>query len=382
MKKLISQLTAILLLLASFSCSPNVPSAPSIPNIGSITLSQEPTQVQIDVARQGGHYSVDIFSNDEISIECTDEWINTTKRLLGTENDSYHYTLYFKVLANDTKSLRKGKISISCQEYSATLIITQDTQYYPSEITVSVEPSRTYLGDIVDSFYPIYWLPQDKIICNGNVSEQNNIDDDFTSVATFKFSNPIMPPYSIVYPAPSNGVVATKAGCYPVVFPEQQNYVEGSFENGAAPMYGYTTETHAILQPLTGTIRLAIKGEERLSHILISTETGYISGTFDLNCQTGELTPQEGKVSNQMVYSFGDGLQLHPDYAEFLFFTIPAGSYESISLTIYSIAGEYKTFTMSRSTSTIKAGTVKAMTVTVEFTGQVELELGLGDGSR
>jgi hypothetical protein len=152
------------------------------------------------------------------------------------------------------------------------------------------------------------------------------------------FADTPTPPYSIVYPAPSNGEVATKEGCYPVFFPEQQNYVEGTFDSGAMPMYGYTTETYIGLTHLAGLLCFEIVGDVMLSQVVISSKSNYLSGVFDLNCLTGDLTPQEGKVSNKIVYNFGDGLQVSSDNTKPFYITMPAGSYESetVYISIYS----------------------------------------------
>ena len=305
---------------------------PEVPVVGNLTLSQE----QMNVSAEGGEFSVDIYTEYMFQASTNVDWIEI---LYGSCTPEY-CTQYFNVKANDTTSPREGIITIFCDDYnlSATLTVKQESQNYPFSLTISLDTSRTSLGEKDGGKY-LYWLSEDTILCNGLVSSRTSILADNHQFATFMFADTPTPPYNIVYPAPSNGEVATKEGCYPVVFPEQQNYVEGTFDSGAAPMYGYTTDTNTMLTHLVGVLRFEIVvGDVTLSQVVISSKSNYLSGVFDLNCQTGELTPQEGKVSNQIVYNFGDGLQVSSDNSKPFYITMPAGSYESetVYISIYS----------------------------------------------
>ncbi len=358
MRKLIYLGIALCLSIFAVGCfATDEPLGPDVPNVGGITFSQE----QINASSAGGVYSVDILlPTDEIAQSWTAEWISSTTLTLGFDNDVYSGTFQIEVLPNNTGNIREGKITLFSEDYnlSATLTVIQEAQHYPFEITISTEDSRTQLGEKTDGNYPLYWLPEDKIMCNGQTSSCTVINDDLAKIATFKFSNTAIPPYNIVYPAPSNGEVATTEGCYPIVFPAKQNYVINSFDNGAAPMYGYTYETNTSLLHLSGVIRIAINGDATLSHMIITAETGYISGVFDLDCQTGHFTPQEGNVSNQIEYTFGKGLQLESIDTP-MYITIPAGDYGTISISIYATDGSSKTVKFDSSNKPITAGTIR-----------------------
>ena len=332
---------------------------PEVPVVGNLTLSQE----QMNVSAEGGEYSVDIYTEYMFQASTNVDWIEI---LYGSCTPEY-CSQYFNVKANDTTSPREGIITIFCDDYnlSATLTVMQEPQNNPFSLTISLGDSRTSLGDKFGYEYPLYWLSEDTILCNGLVSSGTSIGTYDSTVATFMFDDTPTPPYNIVYPAPSNGEVATIDGCYPVVFPGQQNYVEGTFDNGAAPMYGYTTETYTTLTHLSGILRVAIKGDLALSHIVVSAESGYISGIFDLNCQTGEITPQEGKASNQIVYNFENGLQLDLNEATPFYIAIPVGSYGMVSLSIYAVTGERMTVKFNSTQKPINPGQVKEF---AEFT--------------
>ena len=108
-----------------------------------------------------------------------------------------------------------------------------------TEITLSLEESRTQLGEKAGDVYPLYWSEGDKIAINGVASTPLTAEYDGKSSAVFSLDGAIERPFHIVYPAPADGVVAATSGLYPVTFPATQNYTVGTFESGTAPMYGY-----------------------------------------------------------------------------------------------------------------------------------------------
>ena len=327
---------------------------PEVPTIGDFRLSQE----YMEIDSEGGQYSVDIFTMYDFQYSTDVDWIEVSGGNCGAE----YCTLYFNILPNSAAHTREGVITFVSEDYNltASLRVVQETrQQYPFYITINLEQSRTQIGDKIDGTYPLFWLPEDRIMCNGEVSDGTFVDEYSASIATFAFNRTTTPPYNLVYPAPTNGEVATKEGCYPIVFPAKQCYVKNTFDNGAAPMYGYTSETTTQLQHLSGVLLLTIKGDVTLSHMVISAENGYISGVFDLNCQTGEVTPQTGNVYNTIEYDFGKGLQLNESEATPLYITIPAGGYGNISFFIYSINGDEMMVKFNSSTKPIRAGVVR-----------------------
>ena len=106
-------------------------------------------------------------------------------------------------------------------------------------IAISLEESRTQLGEKADGVYPLYWSEEDKIAINGVASAPAQIDAANKANAMFSFAESLERPFHVVYPAPAEGVVAATKGLYPVTFPASQSYTAGTFESGTAPMYGY-----------------------------------------------------------------------------------------------------------------------------------------------
>ena len=232
-----------------------------------------------------------------------------------------------------------------------------------TSITLSLEESRTQLGEKTDGVYPLYWSEGDKIAVNGITSSEAQIDQENKAKAGFTFQGEVARPYNVVYPAPAEGVVATTENTYPVTFLATQNYTAGTFESGAAPMYGYAaTEGDAIaMQHLAGVLRFAPKGEGVvLTSITVKSESGKIAGNFDLDCVEGTLTPQ-ADASNSINVSFGNGLALGAE-ATPIYVAIPAGEY-GIFEVVFSTGTSAMTVKFnSQGEKAIKAGIIREFT--------------------
>ena len=230
-----------------------------------------------------------------------------------------------------------------------------------TEIVLSLEESRTQLGEKADGVYPLYWSEGDKIAVNGVASAE--VSADYVGAAAAKFVvSGVTHPYHIVYPAPAEGVAAVTEGCYPVVFPATQSYVAGNIDGNAAVMYGYAEEGAApTLKHLTGVLRFDIKGDATLYSMTISSENGALAGTYDLNCTTGELIAQEGSTLGSVSISFGKGLVLTSE-ATPIYVAVPTGQYGVVEATFYSSYGEQMSVKFDTSNKPITAGKVREFT--------------------
>lgn len=231
-----------------------------------------------------------------------------------------------------------------------------------SKLAISLEESRTQLGEKADGVYPLYWSEGDAVAVNGIASTALTAEQAGSASALFTFDETLTRPFNIVYPAPATGVAAVTEGCYPVTFPATQTYTEGGFASGAAPMYGYAaegSESAIQLNHLTGVLRIAVKGETTLSHISVQAENSKIAGNFDINCSTGILTAHED-ASNTIVMSFGEGLQLSADKASDIYITIPAGDHGMVTITLNTAdPAEKMTVGFDSSAKPVKAGFVR-----------------------
>ena len=227
-----------------------------------------------------------------------------------------------------------------------------------TEITVSLEESKTQLGDKdAAGNYPLYWSEGDAIAVNGVASTPLAAEADGQIAASFAFPSVLTHPFNVVYPAPAEGATAAE-GLFPVAFAGVQPYTEGTFAAGVAPMYGYAANADETVQlnHLSGVLRFAIKGEKVLSNIVIAAE-GKIAGNFDVNCQTGELTAH-ADASNTVTVTFGEGLTLGAE-ATPIYVAVPAGEHGLYTITINSTEGEAMVVRYDSAKNPVKVGIVK-----------------------
>ena len=124
-----------------------------------------------------------------------------------------------------------------------------------TEITLSLEESRTQLGTEANGIYPVSWCDNDAISINGIPSNSITIEEG-GKIATFTFSGVVNYPYCIAYPAAAEGKV---------LFAGNQSHTESTFADGAAAMYGYAESEGGLqLNHLTGVLKIAVKGDKTL----------------------------------------------------------------------------------------------------------------------
>ena len=267
-----------------------------------------------------------------------------------------------------------------------------------TSVTLSLEESRTQLGEKSGDLYPLYWSEGDAIAINGVTSTALGAEFDGYATANFNFADATLArPYNIVYPAPKEDakiitetikvvedVVTTnpetgesvttptevdkevEVTLYPITFPSSQVYAGAKLAEGAAPMYGYADvlgEDEAAaaisLNHLTGILNFNIKGSETLSRIVVTSEKGAISGTYYVRCETGQLVVKEESTSNQIVLSFGEGLTLNPEEATPVYVTVPKGSYGVFVATLHTIDGKKMTVRFDSDSKPISVGKIR-----------------------
>ena len=264
-------------------------------------------------------------------------------------------------------------------------------------LTLSLEASRTQLGEKSGDIYPLGWSEGDAIAVNGVASAALGAEAAGAGTANFTFAATLDRPYNIVYPAPKEDakvIVETiketvtettidpetgaevttskevdkevEVTLYPITFPAEQTYAGAKLADGAAPMYGYAAplaegEVVAPIQinHLTGILNFNIKGSESLSKIVVTSERGAISGTYYVRCETGQLVVKEESTSNQVTLSFGAGLALSAEEATPIFVTVPAGNYGVFVATIHTVSGKKMAVRFDSNEKPISVGKVR-----------------------
>ncbi len=225
-------------------------------------------------------------------------------------------------------------------------------------VSISLEHSRTSLGNKTDETYPVYWSEGDKIAINGKGSGEASIKADNRAYAEFKFDSSISLPFNITYPYTERSTAKQPQ----VVFPAEQRYTEGTFATESAPMCGYTTRQSNIqLRHLAGILRLPVKAAKEgvaLEKVVVTSATDFkLSGVFDVDCTTATITPTE-ECSNVVTYTLPDAFTLSTTLDTPLYISLPAGISGKCTIEFVESSGKKMTASWSPTTP-IESGVVR-----------------------
>lgn len=198
-----------------------------------------------------------------------------------------------------------------------------------AEITLSLEGTKTQLGEKAGDLYPLYWSEGDKISVNG--VESSALAAQYAGSAVAVFNVAASAPYCIAYPAAPAGQV---------LFADKQVHAgNNTFGSGISTMYAYSEDGLGVqLQHLTGVLKFGVTGSAVITKAQISTiDRKPIAGAFALDFASGKLEPTEG-AKPIIEYSFGDGVQLS-DVPTYLHIVVPAGIYGELYVTLYDAEG-------------------------------------------
>ena len=247
-------------------------------------------------------------------------------------------------------------------------------------LTLSLDDTRTQLGEKADGVYALTWAENDAISVNGSVSNALAEDEAGATRATFTFKNGFgenPTSYFIAYPATSTN--------NQVVFAAEQTHTSNTtFGNGAAVMYGYTTDlSNVTLKHLTGVLKIGVVSNngEILKSVRISTvDRKPIAGTFSVDAE-GKLTPVNGATSDVITYTFSEGVDLTAE-PTYIHVAVPAGVYGELYVTLEAetekamddigmniqktTAYSYKTV-ITDSTKPVNAGSVREFSTPIPY---------------
>ena len=250
-------------------------------------------------------------------------------------------------------------------------------------------PTRTELGDKVDGKYPVFWSEGDVLAVNGEPTTKISINEGNKSIAVFDLPLGSTIPYNIVYPYPGADVaVNSESGLYPVVFAVNQQHTEGSFAQGAAPMYTWSDGfTDIQMHHLTTVLRFPVKAAAGttvdLKYVSVSTiEAEPIAGIFDVYCgnldetdpRNGALTARESATST-VFYNFENDSFNLDENGTVLYIAVPHGSYSGFEVNFVANNGEVcaRTFKGSEENALV-AGKVREFPQ-VEFSADSKMML-------
>ncbi|MBR0394208.1 MAG: hypothetical protein IIX04_03790 [Alistipes sp.] len=243
---------------------------------------------------------------------------------------------------------------VGCQKDATT---NEHIEAGVTTLSISLEESRTSLGSKVDGIYPTFWSEGDCIAINGYKSDAAEINSQDEALATFTVRAMLDYPYFITYPH----ISSSTADSPKVEFMAVQEYTEGSFANGSAPMCGYVAKSgdRVVLSHLAGVLRFAIRGEEGVQSVLKKltiTSTMALSGDFTVDCQSGTISPTQSS-NKSVILNISQGLTLSSDKDSYLYIAVPHGVLGLCELTFTDTKG--KELKARWNGTAVKAGVVR-----------------------
>ena len=229
-----------------------------------------------------------------------------------------------------------------------------------TEITLSLEASRTQLGEKAGDLYPLQWSEGDQISINGVASTALSASEAGKTAATFSVAGSPAKPYCIAYPAAPAGQV---------LFADKQVHTSNStFASGVATMYAYAEDGFGVsLNHLTGVLKIGVVGEAKLVLAQISNANRKpIAGAFDFDFAEGEATATAS--SKEVIeYSFGEGVQLSNE-PTYIHAVVPAGEYDELYVTLYDEDGGVMYATIKADeTKPLAAGKIREFTTNINY---------------
>ena len=249
--------------------------------------------------------------------------------------------------------------------YSCTTDTTEDlgiglNNGQVTEFAVSLEESRTQLGEKAGEVYPLLWSEGDQISINGVASTALSASEAGVASATFSVAGNPAKPYCIAYPAAPAGQV---------LFAEKQMHTSNTtFASGVSTMYAYSTDgTTGEIKHLTGVLKFGVTGSATLVKAQISTiDRKPIAGAFAFDFEKGEATATEASKS-LIEYSFGEGVQLSSE-PTYLHVAVPAGVYGDMYVTLYDAEGGVMYATIkANEEKPLVAGNIREFSNTIEY---------------
>ncbi len=206
------------------------------------------------------------------------------------------------------------------------------------KLTASVDETKTTLSQD-GSVYKILWATGDKISVNGQESNAVSSSDNGKKSVNFSVTLDETGPYKVLYPATTSQNV--------VSLPAAQNYVAGSFDPAAAPMYGNAVKTGAgecsvKLSNFCGMLRFALKGSATLDRIELNTlGSEKLYGSFTLAVNSSGFTGSfSGGTAGTLTCDLGDLVLTGTD--TYIYIPIPAQAYASgLEALVYQADGAF-----------------------------------------
>ena len=227
---------------------------------------------------------------------------------------------------------------------------TTDVNLNGAKVTlgVSLDQTRTYMGELNNGQYPVLWSEGDQILVNNKVVA---VLAQYAGKASLEVAVDAAEAYNVAYPA---DLIYNNE----LTISEVQKYVDGSFAVGSGVMVGYsTTATGVALKNLYGYLKFTVTGAANVNAVTVIAEGGEsISGTYAIDYQNATITPLAGKdIIRVTEVAAKDGVAT-------VVVAVPAGEYsKGFAVKVKDNANGVMVKSLKGAGGVVEAGTVYAM---------------------
>ena len=227
---------------------------------------------------------------------------------------------------------------------------TTDVNLNGAKVTlgVSLDQTRTYMGELNNGQYPVLWSEGDCLLVNNKVVA---VPAEYVGKATVQVAVDAAEAYNVAYPAEL--ILGNE-----LTISEVQKYAEGSFAVGSGVMVGYSTSADAVaLKNLYGYLKFTVTGAANVNAVTVVAAGGEaISGTYAIDYKEATIAPKAGKDIIRVTEVVAkDGVAT-------VVVAVPAGEYsKGFEVKVKDNANGVMVKSLKAAGTVVEAGTVYAM---------------------
>ena len=227
---------------------------------------------------------------------------------------------------------------------------------------VSLDQTRTYMGELTNGEYPVLWSEGDNILVNAKAVA---VPAEYVGKATMSIAVDAADEYKLAYPA-------ELVDGNELTISEVQKFVDGSFAVGSGVMVGYSTDPAAVvLKNLYGYLKFTVTGAANVDAVTVVANGGEsISGVYAIDYKEATIAPLAGKDIIRVTDVVAkDGVAT-------VVVAVPAGEYSAgFSVKVKDNANGVMTKSLKGAGAVVEAGVVYSMPEVAYAATETEAEI-------
>ena len=227
---------------------------------------------------------------------------------------------------------------------------------------VSLDQTRTYMGELTNGEYPVLWSEGDNILVN---NKSVAVPAEYAGKASLQVAVDAAEDYKVAYPA-------ELVDGNELTISEVQKYVDGSFAVGSGVMVGYSADAaNLTLKNLYGYLKFTVTAAANVDAVTVIANGGEaISGVYAIDYKEATIAPLAGKDIIRVTEVVAkDGVAT-------VVVAVPAGEYSAgFSVKVKDNANGVMVKNLKGQGAAIEAGVVYAMPEVAYAATETETEI-------